>query len=38
MPEPLHISCPSVAFQVVGKMPEFSTFSADSTKKGEVLF
>ena len=27
-----------VGSQVVGKMPKFSTFSADSTQKGEVLF
>ena len=39
MPEPQHnISCPSVASQVVGKMPKFSTFSKDSTQKGEVSF
>ena len=39
MPEPQHdISCPSVASQVVGKMPKFSTFSGDSTQKGEVSF
>ena len=37
MPEPKHdISCPSVAWEVVGKMPKFSTFSGDSTLKGEV--
>ena len=37
-PEPQHnISCPSVASQVVGKRPKFSTFSGDSTQKWEVL-
>ena len=30
--------CPSVASQVVGKMPKFSTFSGDSTQKEEVSF
>ena len=39
MPEPQHhIFCPRVASQVVGKMPKFSTFSGDSTQKGEVSF
>ena len=39
MPEPQHnISCLHVASQVVGKMPKFSTFSEDSTQKGEVSF
>ena len=32
------ISCPSVTSQVVSKMPKFSTFSGDSTQKGEVSF
>ena len=32
------ISCPSVASQVVDKIPKFSTFSADPTQKGEVSF
>ena len=37
--EPKHnISCPSVASQIVGKMPKFSTFSGGSTQKGEVSF
>ena len=37
--QPQHeISCPSVAAQLVGKMPKISTFSGDSTQKGEVLF
>ena len=30
------ISCPSVASEVVGKMPTISTFSRDLTQKGEV--
>ena len=39
MPEPQStISCPSVALQVVGKVPKFSTFSGDSTQKREVSF
>ena len=39
MPEPqCNISCPSVASEVVGKMPKFSTFIPDSTQKGEVSF
>ena len=39
IPEPQHnISCPHVASMVVGKTPKFSTFSVDSTQKGEVLF
>ena len=39
MPEPqCDISCPSVASQVVDKMPNFSTLSGDSTQKGEVSF
>ena len=39
MSEPQHnISCPSIASQVVGKMPKFSTFSEDPTRKGEVSF
>ena len=39
MPEPQHDnSCPSVSFQVVGKMPKLSTFSGDSTQKGDVSF
>ena len=39
MSEPQHnISCPSVASQIVGKIPKFSTFSGDLTQKGEVLF
>ena len=33
-----NISCPSVASQIVGKMPKFSTFTGDSTQKGEVSF
>ena len=37
MSEPQHsISCPSVASQVGGKMPELNTFSGDPTQKGEV--
>ena len=37
--DPQHnISCPSVAPQVVHKMPKFSTFSGDPTQKGEVSF
>ena len=32
------ISCPSVASQVVHKMPKCSTFSGDFTQKGQVLF
>ena len=32
------ISSPSVALQVVGKMPNFSTFSGDYIQKGEVSF
>ena len=36
MPEPqCDTSCPSVASQVEGKMPKFSTFSGDSTHKGK---
>ena len=39
MPDPQYeISCPIVAFQVVGKMQKFSTFSQGSTQKGEVSF
>ena len=41
MPLPQHnISCPSdsVASKVVGKMPNFSTFSGNSTQKGKLLF
>ena len=39
MPEPqCNISCSSVASQEVGNMPKFSTFSGDSTQKGEVSF
>ena len=39
MSEPQHdFSCPSVASQVVSKMPKFSTFSGDPTQKGEVSF
>ena len=35
IPEPQHdISHPSVASQVAGKMPKFSTFSGDSIQKG----
>ena len=35
--EPQHkISSPSVASQVLGKMPKNSTFSGDPTQKGEV--
>ena len=32
------ISLPSVASQLVSKMPKFSTFSGDPTQKGEVSF
>ena len=32
------ISQPSVASQVVGKRPKFSTLSGNSTQKGQVLF
>ena len=39
MPEPqCDISCASVASQVVGKTPKFSTYNRDSTQKGEVSF
>ena len=39
MSEPQHdISCQSVASQVVGKMPKFSTFSGKPTQKAEVSF
>ena len=39
MAEPkCNISCSSVASQVVGKIPKFSTLSGDSTQKGEVSF
>ena len=39
MTEPQHdISYPNVATQVVGNIPKFSTFSGDSTLKGEVSF
>ena len=39
MSEPQHdISWPSVASQVVGKMPKFSTFNGHSTQKGEFSF
>ena len=37
VPEPqCDIFYPSVTSQVVGNLPKFSTFSGDSTKKGEV--
>ena len=32
------ISCPSIASQVVSKMPKIRTFSGDPTQKGEVSF
>ena len=32
------ISCPSVASQVLGKMPNSSTFSRDPTQRGDVSF
>ena len=32
------IYCPSMASQIVGKMPKFSIFSGDSTQKEEVSF
>ena len=39
VPEPqCDISCPSVASEAVGKLPNFSIFSGDSTQKREVLF
>ena len=39
MSEPQHnTSCPSVASQVVGKMPKCSTFGGDPIHKGEVSF
>ena len=38
MPEPQHISFPSVASQVIGEMAKFSTFGRDSNQKGEVSF
>ena len=38
MPEPHHnISHPSVASQVMGKVPKFSTFRGDLIQKGKVL-
>ena len=37
MTEPQHdIFCPSVASQVAGTMPKFSTFSGYSIQRGEV--
>ena len=39
IPEPQwDVSCPSLASQVVGKMPKCGTFSVESTKKKEVSF
>ena len=39
MPDPQsNIPCLSVASQVVGIIPKFSTFNGDSTQKGEILF
>ena len=39
IPKPQHdISCPIVASKVVGKTPEFCTFSGNSTQNREVSF
>ena len=38
-PEPhCDILCPSVASQLVSKMPQFSIFSKDTNQKGEISF